>query len=434
MVSWQRLMGLWAVVVCLVVPTSARERAVSNPEALPNLTLKIERSGKADQPIVIRAAERGKTRLIGSSSLNLSASYVIVDGLTFTDGQPTTTVIACQEDTEYNRVTNCAITDYNAGVSRAPMWVSFRGSNHRVDHCAFTGRQDSTGLMRVAVEDAPRDHRIDHNYFGQFALTKKNGGETIRIIDTSQPSASPYVRRSSRTVVEFNLFEDCHGEGAEIISNKSSDNIYRGNTFRRSIGSLTLRQGQGCLIERNFFLGEHTKGTMGVRVLGTDHRVAHNYFESLVGKGYPGTRLAAISVEAGFDGKKERGFRPPVERLVLANNTIVDCTVSMVLGRGIQGAKLGPTDCVVKDNVAISSHGRLVAIENRPKDIRWNGNVMSGELNIEEREGIALEALEIERGANGLMHTKKKIQAGANLEGYRPLTREDVGPFGQLGR
>ena len=260
----------------------------------PDLILEVKGGGREGKPVTIRAEARGKTRLVGSSAIVIDASHVVVDGLVLTEGKPTTTAIAFREGTSHSRVTNCSIVDYKAGPEdeHPPMWVSVKGSHHRVDHCAFTGRKDVTGLMRVAVEDAPRYHRIDHNYFGQFAYIGKNGAETIRIIDTHKKSRSSYVRRSSKTTVAFNLFESCDGEAAEIISNKGSDNVYRGNTFRRSMGALTLRQGRGCLVEGNFFFGEGKSGTMGIRVLGKDHIVRNDYMEGLVAQAYEGSHQA----------------------------------------------------------------------------------------------------------------------------------------------
>ena len=43
-------------------------------------------------------------------------------------------------------------------------------------------------------------------------------------------------------------FDRCDGE-VEIISSKSGGNIYRGNLFLQSRGTLTLRHGDGNLVE-----------------------------------------------------------------------------------------------------------------------------------------------------------------------------------------
>ncbi len=243
-----------------------------------NLRLKITRSGKRKNPITIRAQEQGKVRLTGNSKLDIHGSWIIVDGLIFTDGSPSSIPIVLRADTAHCRITNCAIIDYNAIPSNPdpPTWVSVKGAHHRIDHCSFTGRNAKTALMRVESKENPEHHRIDHNYFGQFELIGINGAETIRIIDTDSLRHAP-----SRTIVEFNVFEECDGEAAEIISNKSSENIFRGNTFVRSMGALTLRKGNNSTVEGNFFLGYDKPKTGGVRALGKGHRVSNNYFEAL---------------------------------------------------------------------------------------------------------------------------------------------------------
>lgn len=147
------------------------------------------------------------------------------------------------------------------------MWLSLNGSHHRVDHNAFTGQNHIgvTNVVRLAGKSNGH-HRIDHNYYGQRAAGDGNGYETIRI----GTGANSHV--DAHTIVEHNVFEELDGE-IEIISNKSNKNIYRFNTFRNSSGTLTLRQGNQCLVDSNFFLGDYRngkgkKGVGDVRVIG----------------------------------------------------------------------------------------------------------------------------------------------------------------------
>ena len=132
-----------------------------------DLRLKVTRSGEQGNPITIRAQERGKVRLVGNSKLDIHGSWVVVDGLTFTDGFPSSIPIVLRAGTTHCRITNCAIVDYNAVPAHPdpPTWVSVKGTHHRIDHCSFTGRRAKTALMRVASQENPEYHRIDHNYF-----------------------------------------------------------------------------------------------------------------------------------------------------------------------------------------------------------------------------------------------------------------------------
>ena len=47
--------------------------------------------------------------------------------------------------------------------------------------------------------------------------------------------------------------------------------------------TLTLRHGNRCTVEGNIFLGHHKPETGGIRVIGEDHKVLHNYLEGLEG-------------------------------------------------------------------------------------------------------------------------------------------------------
>ena len=78
--------------------------------------------------------------------------------------------------------------------------------------------------------------------------------------------------------------ERCDGE-IEIISSKSCENVYRNNTFRDSEGCLTLRHGNRCVVDGNFFLGNGSEGkpTGGVRVIGEEHVITNNYFDGTTG-------------------------------------------------------------------------------------------------------------------------------------------------------
>ena len=73
-------------------------------------------SGTAARPITLRAATLGRVHLTGLSRLRLSGNYLVVDGLTFTNGYRTSgDVIAFRENTttlaNHSRLTNCAVID-----------------------------------------------------------------------------------------------------------------------------------------------------------------------------------------------------------------------------------------------------------------------------------------------------------------------------------
>jgi poly(beta-D-mannuronate) lyase len=177
------------------------------------------------------------------------------------------------------------------------------------------------------------------------------------------------------------VFDRCNGE-AEIISNKSCDNVYRYNVFRRCAGALTLRHGHGATVEGNWFFGEKARGTGGVRVIGERHRVINNYFTDLEGDDH----RAALSLMNGFQNSPPDGYEPVKEALV-AFNTFINCKETIVIGLSEEDdPDVPPTDCTIANNLVVT---RRVAIDVRtePKDLRWLGNLVQGQVG-REVEGI----------------------------------------------
>ncbi|HEY0552207.1 MAG TPA: polysaccharide lyase 6 family protein, partial [Verrucomicrobiae bacterium] len=225
----------------------------------PDADILFSANGTAANPITLRAATLGRVHLTGQSRLRLSGNFLVVDGLTFTNGYRTSgDVIAFQESSlspaNNSRLTNCAILYYNPpNPTNDTKWVSIYGFSNRVDNCYFEGKTNvgTTLIVWVSTQsNAPNYHVISRNRFGPRPplIAASNGGETIRV-GTSDVSFN-----QSRTTVEDNFFDRCNGD-AEFISNKSLENVYRRNTFYECEGALTLRHGNGCVVEGNYFFG-----------------------------------------------------------------------------------------------------------------------------------------------------------------------------------
>lgn len=167
--------------------------------------------GTAEAPITLRAQTPGKVVLTGTSRLRIGGEHLVVEGLWFKGaGDCKSDVIEFRRSSKEHatncRLTNCAITDYNPpDKKRDYKWVSLYGVSNRVDHCYFAGKQHAGTTLVVWVDDRPNYHRIDHNHFGPRPRLGQNGGETIRV-GTSEVSMN-----TSRTLVEFNLFQECSG-------------------------------------------------------------------------------------------------------------------------------------------------------------------------------------------------------------------------------
>jgi len=267
-----------------------------------------------------------------------------------------------------------------------------------VDHCSFTGKTGKGTTFVVWLGEGQEGrHQIDHNYFGPREALGKNGGETIRVGD------SKTSMQSAACIIEHNLFEKCNGE-AECISNKSCGNIYRRNTFLEVSGTLTLRHGNGCTVEKNVFLGNAARGTGGIRIIGEDHVVRGNYLEKLTGD----DARCGITMMQGVPDSPLNGYFQ-VKRARVENNTLVDCGHSILIGMKDGKGSLPPVDCTFVGNKISAPKYTLVEARCDISGLRWEGNVFVGQvLGIPETKGITLGKPEIVT--------------------LKPLARSEVGP------
>ncbi len=360
--------------------------------------------GTMDAPITLKAAVPGKTVITGKSTLRIGGEYLVIDGLLFKD--PDTSVsdlILFRKDSknlaQHCRMTNCAIisTLPPAGAQDC-RWLGLYGVGHRVDHCSFQGKtgKGTTFVVWLGQEGDGR-HQIDHNYFGPREKLGKNGGETIRVGDSKTSMLK------AECLVEHNLFEKCNGE-VECISNKSCSNIYRENTFLEVGGTITLRHGNGCTVEKNVFIGNEVNGTGGIRIIGEDHIVRGNHLENLTGD----EARSGICFMMGIpNSPANRYFQ--VKRALVADNTFVNCEHSLFIGLNDDpNGILPPVETVIRGNQISAPNHTLIEAKCALDGITWKGNLFSGkELGIPTTPGIE--------------SSEPKITA------LKPLTRTEVG-------
>lgn len=347
-----------------------------------------EAEGTVEAPITVRAETPGRVVLQGQSSLRLGGRYLHVSGLRFEEGYSRDAVVSFRtapgRTASHCSVSDCVIHDYNVPDRNTDTkWVSLYGTDNRFDHNSLRGKTNAGTTLVVWLDGKPNRHRIDHNFFGARPALGKNGGETIRV-GTSEWSMS-----NSHTMVERNYFSECNGE-VEIISSKSCENIYRGNTFHRCEGTLTLRHGNRCVVQDNFFLGEGQRETGGLRIIGEDHRIWRNRFVELGGEG---TR-SALSMMCGLVDSPLNGYFQ-VKRALVEENVFVDCRSTMTLGivsQSPSGATLPPEDCRFVGNYLRSRQGPLVRWLTPPVRVAWEGNVAVGaELGMPAMDGVRSE-------------------------------------------
>lgn len=346
--------------------------------------------GAPDRPITLRATAPGTVVLTGASRLRLSGEHLHVEGIWFRDAIPRKgDLVSFREDSKRLArscvLRNCAITAGSGQAGKGDSkWVSLYGAEHRVERCSFLGKSDGGTLLVVWLpkeQGEPVRHRIEKNYFGPRPRLGKNGGEIIRLGDSDTS-----LQRAD-CLVAGNLFERCDGE-AECISNKSCGNVYRENVFLECRGTLTLRHGNACLVERNVFLGRHRSGTGGIRIIGEDHQVIGNYLHGLEGDG----ARSAICLVNGLVNSPLNGYAQ-VKRALVRDNLVVDCKHSIAIGFADPDvtAPLPPVDCEFSGNRVGSPGRRIVDLLAADARITWKDNLMWGaETGLPDGEGVRL--------------------------------------------
>lgn len=319
-----------------------------------NQWIRFEGQGTEQAPLVLRAQTPGQVVLTGTSRLDISGQWLVVDGLRFEDGalgsgQHVIRFTGRKGDAANSRLTNVAIVNYNPqDPATRYFWVSLFGQQNRVDHSRFEGQNHSGVTVVVWRKPDVRDgHIIEYNHFLNRPLGTGNGFETIRI-GTSAEALS-----ESGTVVQSNLFERTNGE-IEIVSVKSGDNDIRFNTFRQAAGTVTLRHGDGSLVTGNFFLGDHVAGSGGIRVNGRNHVIANNYFQDLTG-------LSGGEI-AFFCGQPNAGpaDNAPVKNVTIAYNTVIynsEAAFKLDEGCGTLGRTERPQDLQFLNNLVAGNSG-----------------------------------------------------------------------------
>lgn len=334
-------------------------------------------------PIVLKAQTIGGVIFSGTTSLSFKGNNIVIDGFTFANGNAGSSAVirlgtSSSNVSNYCRITNITIDDYNSDVAVENEWIGMYGIRNRVDHCTFINKSNPRATIVVwyssvtyPAEALSTYHRIDSNYFKGRSFMGSNGGETIRVGDSNSS------RTNGFNTVEFNLFEDCTQAEPEIISNKSDFNVYRYNTFRNCDGGLTLRHGRYCEVYGNFFIRNSaaTTAAYGIRIIDKGHKVFNNYFEGLNANG-GGTsqNRAVISLFNGqstdtTNAAAANGYFP-ADSVVVAFNTIVDCRG----GGGIvlantNGGSIEPKGIILANNLVKMNAG--TALYSNPSNTSY---------------------------------------------------------------
>jgi hypothetical protein len=335
--------------------------------------VKITRGGNVLKPILVKSQNLHGAKITGATTFTLSyQSYVTYEGFDF-DVEPVSTIFK-MEGCSYVRITRNKFSMKKLSDTQSSKWITIgdiwenpvcNSHHNRIDHNLFDGKYDSGAWLVIdgshgEVPDISKYDRIDHNIFRNNTPRVANEKETIRI------GVSDLSMKHSYALVENNLFEDCDGD-PEIVSVKSCSNIIRNNTFRRCLGTLSLRHGHTSVVEGNFFFGDGKTaqysgseiGCGGIRVYGMNHQIYNNYFEGLTGSKWD----AAITITNGdvtnSSSSLTSHFLP--ENVVFANNTLINNTSNIEIGFDNNGNYgRAPKNCRLINNLIVSSTNPIV--------------------------------------------------------------------------
>lgn len=429
---------------CVSLSVAAKDYLVNSPQAYKKIAKKLVAgdivtlangtyqdfeilftgSGTKAKPITLTAETKGKVILSGQSNLRLAGKFLVVSGLVFKNGfTPSSEVIAFRRNKSdfafHSRVTETVIENYsNPDKREGDYWVALYGKHNRFDHNYLAGKRNKGVTLAVHLnsEDSQENyHKIDHNYFGPRPIFGSNGGETLRI-GTSHHSLS-----NSFTLVENNYFDQCNGE-VEIVSVKSGKNKLRNNVFFESRGTLTLRHGNGNIIENNVFFGNGVDHTGGIRVINKDQIIRNNYLEGLTGYRFG----SGLTVMNGVPNSPINRYHQ-VENAAITNNTLINVAhVQLAAGSDAERSAV-PINSIVENNLIFNeSHQQPFTLFDDVSGVKFNNNIANTKPLKELDSGIEQQNITLKRAANGLLYPANSDK-GISKD-LSPIKKAQTGP------
>jgi Chondroitinase B/HYR domain len=378
---------------------------VKNGVYTTSAAISVNKVGTAAAPIVIKAETTGGVEFQGTHGISLisPAAYIVIEGFVFSHASGR---ISMPTGTHHSRYTRNIFQCVGDGA-----YLSVSGNDHEVDRNEFRNKSTVGNMISVSGSGSQVAQRlwIHHNYFHDFTSAGENGAETIRF------GLSGLSLSTGDGLVEHNLFVRCNGEN-ELISNKSSGNVYRYNTFIDSPGAqLTLRHGNECLAYGNYF-----RNTAGLRVFGDRHQIFSNYFEG-----------NSIGLDMGNgDGEVADGAdltshdRP--DDAVVSFNTFVNNSTHYQMGGRTGG--LGATNATVANNIFQGGTQAVRISTTAPYTGTWDGNILWNVPTIGDipASGYSIENPLLAADASGIFHIQPFSPAIGSAAGSYPAVTVDM--------
>ncbi len=426
-------------------------------------------TGTAALPITFRAETPGGVKFTGGLRMSIGGDHVIVDGFYWDGGYGASVVIEFRDGYDYanhSTLQNCVIDgltvnpdDFEAGTSQKHNWVVLYGTYNTVINCSFMNKTNAGNMILAElaynayppVDDGEPEvnnscaivgHTISNNYFYNYEkidseLTNSGDSETIRI------GTSSYQNVDSSVLVTNNYFVQADGEN-EIITNKSKNNSFINNTFRRSRGSLVLRHGSHATVDGNYFLGENIEGTGGIRIVDSEHTVTNNYIQDCISVGDQAKWNNGITFLGGSanndvscsSSNTSNGYQK-VENINVSQNTIVNTNAPLFYNT--DKGSTDPTGTVTNNLIyytasnanmtPVISGDTASSYADLGTTLSYTGNVYAGTSLGETNAGFT-ETLMLEAIATGEIFSFTGTGSegiGADMGIYTPTTDAMVG-------
>ena len=426
-------------------------------------------TGTADSPITFRSATPGGVKFTNGLQMSIGGDHVVIDGFHWKGGYGASNFIEFRDGEDYanySTIQNCAIDglglspdDIADGIEDSAItkhrWVVLYGTYNTVINCSFMNKASAGALVLVELEynaTPPYDedagetetntrcelvgHTISNNYFYKYAkidatLSNSGDSETIRV------GTSEYQNVNSGTTVSNNYFVEADGEN-EIITNKSKNNTYTNNTFRRCRGSLVLRHGSNATVDGNYFLGEDVEGTGGIRIVDSNHNITNNYIQDCINVDSQAQWNNGITFLGGGDSADvdcsstnvSNGYQKVVD-INVSNNTIINTNAPLYYN--IDKGSNDPTGTVENNLIYFAdSDPNLTDVitgdyTSLGTALSYTGNVYNGTSLGTTNTGFS-EDTAITATADGEIFTfSGATNKGADMGTYAPTTDDMVG-------
>jgi hypothetical protein len=317
--------------------------------------------------IVFRAEIPGETIFNGASDLLVPGNDNVIEGFQWVGGR-TARPNVIESRGSGNHFTNINIKDYYVDKY---VTISDKAKRNTFSYCTFENRTfiGDKNIFQVSMEagfDNPGYHVISHCQFKNLPGPGNGADYGVEAIRMGSPTG--LTKYSSRSIVEYCYFYKCDGD-AETISNKSSDNIYRYNTFENNqYSKLVFRHGSNIAAYGNFFI--KCDGAIRQKQ-GQNHYIFNNYVVDCKREAFT---LQNYDVD-------------PLDNVIIAHNTIVNGgTIALGGTKEVGRLDAKPKNVVFANNIIVSTSKDL--FNDATGTETWLANIVSGNLGISNTNGF----------------------------------------------